>query len=249
MEPQIAGLAGALALGLTGSLHCFAMCGPLACSALPLEKGPGRTKALVAYHGARSVLYAGQGALAGLVGHSVARLASIDLRAFAAWGMALMLVATALDWTSRLPIPGGLRRLATSVVRAGARWPAVARAATFEAGTSLLPCGLLYGALAVAALTGSALSGSASMLVFSLGAIPALLASQMFGPWLALRPSTRWMRRLVPLLAAVLVVARSFAMSASGGHRTTTSIRSRTCCASTACGTCRWCVVRSSSGW
>lgn len=31
----VAGTAGALVVGLTGSVHCLLMCGPLACAGLP----------------------------------------------------------------------------------------------------------------------------------------------------------------------------------------------------------------------
>ncbi len=48
---------------------------------------------------------------------------------------------------------------------------------------TFLPCGLLYSALLVAALTGSALEGAAVMALFALGTS----VSMMAGPWLWLR--------------------------------------------------------------
>jgi sulfite exporter TauE/SafE len=48
---------------------------------------------------------------------------------------------------------------------------------------AFLPCGLLYSALLVAALTGSALEGAAVMALFALGTS----VSMMAGPWLWLR--------------------------------------------------------------
>lgn len=48
---------------------------------------------------------------------------------------------------------------------------------------TFLPCGLLYSALLVAALTGSAIEGAAVMALFALGTS----VSMMAGPWLWLR--------------------------------------------------------------
>ena len=48
---------------------------------------------------------------------------------------------------------------------------------------ALLPCGLLYSALLVAALAGSAAGGAMVMALFALGTSVAMLA----GPWLWLR--------------------------------------------------------------
>jgi sulfite exporter TauE/SafE len=64
---------------------------------------------------------------------------------------------------------------------------------------SLLPCGLLYSALLVAALTSSMLEGAAVMALFALGSSVSLMA----GPWLWLRLrkhcSGQWAIRLAGL--------------------------------------------------
>ena len=51
----------------------------------------------------------------------------------------------------------------------------------------LLPCGLVYLALAGAALAGSAAGGMTYMLFFGLGTIPAMLLAPLIGQWLQQR--------------------------------------------------------------
>jgi sulfite exporter TauE/SafE len=48
-----------------------------------------------------------------------------------------------------------------------------------------LPCGLVYAALALALVSGGAFEGAATMLVFGLGTLPALIALGFAGRWLA----------------------------------------------------------------
>ena len=64
---------------------------------------------------------------------------------------------------------------------------------------ALLPCGLLYSAVLVAALTGDALQGAAAMALFAAGSGLSLLA----GPWLLLRLGVNgrgpWSMRLAGL--------------------------------------------------
>ena len=65
-----------------------------------------------------------------------------------------------------------------------------------------LPCGLVYGALAAAAGTGSIADGAAAMAAFGLGTAPALLAVGWGGLIVRrrLRDGTRWIA--TPLLLA-----------------------------------------------
>lgn len=69
---------------------------------------------------------------------------------------------------------------------------------------SLLPCGLLYSALLVAALTSNMLEGAAVMALFALGSSVSLMA----GPWLWLRFSHKsngeWAIRIAGLALFVI---------------------------------------------
>ena len=67
---------------------------------------------------------------------------------------------------------------------------------------AFMPCGLLYSALLLAALSGTALDGALTMALFALGSSVSLLV----GPWLLLRLGARgsgeWGMRLVGLALA-----------------------------------------------
>jgi hypothetical protein len=124
-------------------------------------------------------------------------------------GLGVVLVAAALI----TPFAGqtvadrmGITRAVGALKRAWAAWWGrrdVASLSVLGALNGLLPCGLVYVALAGAAATGSAGSGTLFMALFGLGTLPMMLALSLAGskitPPLALR-----LRRLVP--AAVGVV-------------------------------------------
>jgi sulfite exporter TauE/SafE len=82
----------------------------------------------------------------------------------------------------------------------------------------LLPCGLVYGMLAVAAASGGALDGALTMAVFGLATLPALALTGWLGS--RLRPQNRlWMQRVAGVLViaiGVLTVARGAAALTSG---------------------------------
>lgn len=95
-----------------------------------------------------------------------------------------------LLWNARQPAwleEGGLRlwRGLQSAITQGGRRPGTARAAPLVLGLAwgFLPCGLLYSALLVAALSPGLWEGAGVMLLFALGSSPGLLA----GPWLRAR--------------------------------------------------------------
>ena len=73
----------------------------------------------------------------------------------------------------------------------------------------LLPCGLLYGALAAAGGTASALGGATAMAAFALGTVPALIAVGWVGLIVRrrLRGVTRWIATPLLLANAVLLLA------------------------------------------
>ena len=205
----------ALTLGVAGSLHCFVMCGPLACASLSSSRGS-RGRAIVSYQGARVASYSLTGAVLGGCGSELLGGLSFPSGRVLPWLMVAALIATALDLGKRMkPLPGVshlLRRLAPL----GARFTAVGRGALMGALTPLLPCGLLYGLYASALAAGSAARGALLMGLFALGAIPALVAAQVQARWLSrLTAESDWvLRRGLPLLAAGVLAWRAL----NAGH-------------------------------
>ena len=211
--------ASAVVLGLSGSLHCFLMCGPLACAAAPITIGRKRANSAPAtYHAARIAAYALMGGLLGSFGSGFSRAFAVPLRAVLPWMLVAALVASALDLGKRLrPIPGfaNLSRLAA---RVSASLSSRGRAALLGAMTPLLPCGLLYGVFA-AAFTTSSFGGGALLLgAFAMGGAPALALAQLqlgLGARLRGWPAVALQKGL-PLAAAAVIAYR--ALQSASGH-------------------------------
>ncbi|KFA91873.1 copper tolerance protein [Archangium violaceum Cb vi76] len=211
LENLWVGAMGALMVGLTGSVHCLLMCGPLACAGLPGVRGPERWRAVLAYQSARVGSYALVGGLLGALGGGVTRALAVSARPWLPWVMAAALVASALELGKRLrPLPG-LSHLAGAVTRVGAKFSLLSKAGAMGAVTPLLPCGLLYGVYA-AALASSSLGGGALLMgAFALGGLPALLGAQVqTGLWSRQpRVATFVLKRAVPLVAAAVLIYRA----------------------------------------
>jgi sulfite exporter TauE/SafE len=137
------------------------------------------------------------------------------------WVMAASLVGTAFRWSRHLPVPAPLRRLAQPVLRRSANLAPAARAAAIGAGTALLPCAILYGLYLAAVAASSPAGGAAITAAFALGATPALAAVQAHAPLLSRSPrAAALLRRLVPLLAALVLVWRAVHAGSAGATPT-----------------------------
>lgn len=157
---------GAGLAGLVGSPHCIGMCGGFAAAcAQPAGHA-------VAWHTGRLSTYALLGGLAGAFGH-ILPLGGWAIDAFA-MTLTVLFAASLGGWlpaiTPKLP---GLQRFATASLRRGG----VLGALGLGAATGLLPCGLVYSALAVPVASQSPLVGAAAMVAFGLGTVPVLAAA------------------------------------------------------------------------
>lgn len=204
-----AGALSALVAGVTGSLHCALMCGPLACAGLPAT-GPERRRAAVGWHLGRIIAYSFVGLLLGALGRGVSQALMVSVQPVLPWVMAAGLVITALDLAKHArPIPG-VAAISRALARAGARMDPITRSFLLGAATPFLPCGLLYGLFLAAIATGTPWGGAAVLGAFSLGALPALGAVQLgTGQFARSRRATLVARRVVPLIAALVLIARA----------------------------------------
>lgn len=186
--------------GLVGSAgHCIGMCGPFVLGQVVsrLEaKGTAEMRefhrlvgaALVPYHLGRMTTYAALGAAAAALAGGV-----IDITGLR-WLSAALLVIGALFFLGY-----AVRKLGANLPwlgSGGEGWwsrhvgrrvrplfdrPVGVRGYLLGVALGFLPCGLLYGALAVAAASGGALSGALAMIAFAVGTIPALVAVGLAG--------------------------------------------------------------------
>ena len=211
-------LATALLMGLAGGPHCVAMCGA-ACAALGSAK-PGQvtgTSAMWLFQLGRLAGYSALGALAAasMQGLGWLSVQSAALRpvwslvhvAAAMLGMMLLVQGRQPLWLEL-----GARRVWTRLrVYLTDTGRVAGLAAPLALGTvwALLPCGLLYSALLVAALSADAAQGAGVMALFALGSGLSLMA----GPWLWLRlrgpGSGQWAVRLA---GAALLASSAWAL-------------------------------------
>ena len=213
-----AGALGLLASGLAGSVHCTLMCGPLACAALPAGGAASRRALIAAWQSGRILAYLLVGAALGLAGQGLVRALAGRIQPYLPWVMAVGLAATALELGRRLrPLPG-IARLSGGLARLGQRLSPARRAFALGAATPFLPCGLLYGIFVVAIAAGGPIEGAAVLGLFGLGAIPALAAVQLGASGWGRYPRVgQVLRRVVPLVAAAVLVWRALATPAGGG--------------------------------
>lgn len=210
----------ALGIGLAGAGHCLGMCGGIA-AALNLGGNRG-TATTLAYHGGRLTSYAALGALLG------AAAGAINL---AHWTMVLRYVAALLLIAMGLSIADWWRGISV-LERAGAKlWKPVQSLLSpllparhwrqgflLGLGWGLMPCGLIYSALAWSATSQSAVDGALLMALFGAGTLPAMLTTS-FG---AVGVQALLRRRGLKLLIALFLIASgiwSLAMTwQHGGH-------------------------------
>jgi sulfite exporter TauE/SafE len=188
--------AAAFVAGLVTSLHCAGMCGPLACSLMPVkgDRSDAQTVSSV-YHVARLTSYALLGGLAGGLGRAPLTWVSQSALRWLPWVMVLFFVALALRWDRHLPKLAALGRVTFRLqgwLRGRSRTEA---AAALGFATPLLPCGPLYFLVALALLSGSALHGVEVMLAFGLGTVPLLWLAQTQFHWVRQKLSPLWLDR------------------------------------------------------
>ena len=204
--------AGAFLAGLATSLHCAAMCGPISCSLLSLQRpnqDPQTAAAL--YHTGRLLSYAALGALAGALGQWPLASLTHSPAMVLPWLLTAALLAIAANFHPHIPRPAFLKKWSFRTRLTRPRLPLLPSALALGLATPLLPCGPLYLMLALALASGSALRGLECMLAFALGTTPLLwFAQHQFHLWknrLAPQSMAR-LRRSIAAAGALLVVAR-----------------------------------------
>lgn len=193
--------------GLVTSLHCAGMCGPLACSLMPVrgDRSDPQTVSTV-YHVSRLCGYALLGALAGGIGRAPLMWVSESALRWLPWVLVLFFVALALRWDRYLPKIAALGRVTWKMqawMRGRSR---VEAAAALGFATPLLPCGPLYFIVSLALLSGSAVRGVEVMLAFGLGTVPLLWLAQSQFQWVRRRLSPMWLGRTRVVLALTTAV-------------------------------------------
>jgi uncharacterized protein len=219
-------------LGLVSSLHCIGMCGPIAMmipnSGLRIsfaekvqnsesirnpQSAIRNLYSTLLYNSGRITTYAAYGLVFGLIGRSFAwfgwqQKISITLGMIIILALVIPKIATRQtlfsNYSNKLMLR--LRGSLSKLLFKGSP------ASLYGIGllNGLLPCGMVYMALAGAIATGNALDGSLFMAMFGLGTFPAMAAICYFGSMIrpSFRSSARKIFPAVMVLMATLLILR-----------------------------------------
>jgi sulfite exporter TauE/SafE len=207
-----------LAGGLLGSAHCIGMCGGFALTlGLGAVTWKQRVLRQLLYATGRVSVYTFAGSAAGYAGWKLQATTQslFHVQAIVAIAAGVLLFAEgcrSLGWLPRWTGSTTVCPLASlgSLLRSKRSFD------VFAAGVwnGLLPCGLVYAYLAIAAATRDVLAGGAVMAVFGLGTIPALALTGLAGSTLSVRFRHRVFQiaAICLLVTGVMTVARGAAL-------------------------------------
>lgn len=198
-----------LTIGIVGSLHCIGMCGPIVV-ALPLKNQNMLTKVLgaVLYNSGRVATYGLLGVLFGLLGKG------IHMAGFQQWTSIIlgivMIISVLFPFVFREKITIGnlLAGMASRlIVRLKKLFASRSYGSLLLIGllNGLLPCGLVYVAIAGAINSGSVISGSLFMVLFGIGTTPLLLLATLASDAIGQRIRQK-MQKAVPYFVFMLGV-------------------------------------------
>lgn len=197
----------ALVLGVAGSLHCLGMCGPLVMAIHSAGTMKAHWTNKWVYHAGRIMVYAALGTIMGVVGKTFAAFGFQQYLAVAAGILMLVFLA----WP--VGMKGWKGSWVTSLKFGFSRW--MNRRSTLAHWmmgmlNGLLPCGLVYVALAASLAFGDLWVSAAFMALFGLGTTPSLFAAGSVVQWLTARFRLRSYRGIQIALACIslLVILR-----------------------------------------
>ncbi len=226
-------MGAAFLAGLSGGVHCAAMCGPLigvACGSCRGSAAQAWLAQALAYNAGRIATYVAAGALTGATGS-----AGLALRG-ALPAQHLLLLAMSISLVLMAAYVAGFTPLVRAVERAGAAgWrhigpqarrflPVDTPGRAFGLGLVLgwLPCGMVYVALIAALTTADPVHGGMVMAAFGLGTLPNVLAISAWFKYVAIAAKGRGARVVVAVVIAavgtlgILKAVHPAAVSAAG---------------------------------
>ena len=196
-------------MGLMGGPHCIAMCGA-PCAVISAQG----CSQIWQFHLGR---ISGYGILGGVAAYSMNNLAWLSNQTMSlhpvwtffhgiifVWGFVMLLYAKQPQWIDHIGESSWntiqkLSKTLRSNFLLGMLW-------------SFMPCGLLYSALLVAALTLNILNGTISMMFFALGTSISLIVSPII--WLKIKNGKLWLNEIQGMRIAgmLLMIAASWAI-------------------------------------
>jgi hypothetical protein len=208
----------ALTLGMMGSFHCIGMCGPLAFS-LPLSNSSDFAKfaGTFLYNSGRIVTYSALGLLFGLAGQSFSLFGFQQGLSIAVGLTILFFVFAPKKWFVNT---GNSNVFATYSYKVrsmlGKLFLKKTYRSLFAIGllNGLLPCGLIYMAIAGAIASANPFTSAFFMASFGLGTLPVMWSVSFFGNYIGigLRQKIRRAYPVLMVLMACLLIIRGMGL-------------------------------------
>lgn len=210
---MVAWLLAGLVLGLISSFHCIGMCGPLALI-LPIQHLSKfrQITAIILYNTGRIITYGIIGLIFGVLGRK------IQLAGFQQWvsiisGIAILFFSFEYYIRKRNLQPSWMQGFHMGVQMMMQKFLQVKNNAgfvLFGMANGLLPCGMVYLAIAGALSAASASESSLFMIFFGAGTMPAMIGLSILGTRmnLATRNSIRQVMPYIMTVIAALLILR-----------------------------------------
>jgi sulfite exporter TauE/SafE len=198
-----------LTIGLIGSFHCIGMCGPIVV-ALPLKKHNliSKITGAILYNSGRILTYSILGILFGLLGRG------IHLAGFQQWTSILLGAAMIISvlfpfvFREKITIAGLFSGFAARLIlRLKKLFTDRSYFSLLMIGllNGLLPCGLVYVAIAGAINSGNVITGALFMMFFGIGTVPLLLIASLASDAIGQKVRSK-MQKAVPYFVFMLGV-------------------------------------------
>jgi sulfite exporter TauE/SafE len=198
----------ALSLGFIGSFHCIGMCGPIALT-LPVQHLDGNRKmaGILLYNAGRISAYSGIGIASGWIGRQfyiggIQQWLSVTLGC-------LLLLAVVLQKTWFQFGTGIYGKKIKMILGKLLRQQKLHTLYAIGFFNGLLPCGLVYFAVAGAVATGSIWQGAVFMCSFGAGTLPAMVTITWCSQIITMKMRNK-LRQCIPYAVALMAILLIF---------------------------------------
>lgn len=194
-------------MGLTTSLHCIGMCGPIAFSlGISPKNKLGFTTKNLSYQFGRVTTYSTLGAILGLIGYGVS-FAGLQqyLSILAGILMILMAILPKNLSSNKLGYKTFAKLMLLLKTNLGKLIHKRSYSSLYATGllNGLLPCGAVYAALGGSLAMGSISGGAIFMFFFGLGTLPLMFVAVMMGNIVTIQTRQKILK-LLPILMIIL---------------------------------------------
>ena len=197
----------AFTIGIVGSFHCVGMCGPLALS-LPLRNNSfiAKLSGAFIYNAGRIVTYSVFGLIFGLIGQTAALFGFQQWLSIGTGVLILLFIIIPKKYKMQGVTSNYTTRFFTKLrMELGRLFTQKNHSSLFVIGllNGLLPCGLVYMAVAGAIAAGDVGKSVLFMAAFGLGTLPIMWSIAFFGNYVG-QPLRQKIRRVYPYMMAMM---------------------------------------------